>query len=276
MCKILITLLTISTGVAFAVKNSAFQAFDNQYNTGLGVNNITLYNGGNQQSLSQSQYMSLDVERLFGLGIWFDINANLVLSQNNLGTKAPGTGMASSDKKDYPGMPASQDPNLGGVNAKIGYAFPIIPERLQVTPYGLVGRNTNLSMSTIVSNNFNNVTNDFYYTGGLGARIEYRINKNILLYADQLAVYNWDQSAPIGGIPPQNNMVWTSTVGAKFNPYKSLQFGLQGFYTNYQAEASTPSATPTNNGGPTDIGGLYAIYQPQSSIGAQISIGLTY
>jgi hypothetical protein len=276
MRKMLITLLTISTGSVFAVNNGAFQEFDNQYNAGLGVNNITLYNGGNQQSLSQSQYMSLDVERLFDLGIWFDINANLVLSQNNLGTQASGTGMASSDVDNYPGMPASQDPNLGGVNAKIGYAFPILPERLQVTPYGLVGRNTNLSMSTIVSNNFNNVTNDFYYTGGVGTRIEYRINKNILVYGDQLAAYNWDQSAPIGGITPQNNMVWTSTVGAKFNPYKSLQLGLQGFYTNYQAQASPPSATPTNNGGSSATGGLYTIYQPQSSIGAQISIGLTY
>ncbi len=276
MRKMLITLLTISTGSVFAVNNGAFQEFDNQYNAGLGVNNITLYNGGNQQSLLQSQYMSLGVERLFDLGLWFDINANLVLSQNNLGTQAQGTGMAPSDVDNYPGMPASQDEDLGGVNAKIGYAFPILPERLQVTPYGLVGRNTNLSMSTIVSNNFNNVTNNFYYTGGVGARIEYRINKNILVYGDQLAAYNWDQSAPIGGIPPQNNMVWTSTVGAKFNPYKSLQLGLQGFYTNYQAQASPPSATPTNNGGSSATGGLYTIYQPQSSIGAQISIGLTY
>ncbi len=275
MRKMLITLLTINSASAFAVNNGAFQEFDNQYNAGLGVTNVTLYNGGNQQSLLQSQFMNLDVERLFDLGVWFDINANLVLSQNNLGTQASGTGMTSSGIKEYPGMPASQDPNLGGVNAKVGYAFPVLPERLQLTPYGLLGRNTNLSMSAIVSNGFSNVTNDYYYTGGLGARIEYRIDKNILVFADQLASYNWDQSAPVSGILPQNKTAWTSTLGAKFNPYKSLQLGLQGFYTIYQAQAAAPNATPSNNGGSSGSG-LYTIYQPQSSLGGQVSIGLTY
>ena len=275
MRKMLITLLTISSVPVFAVNNGAFQEFDNEYNMGSGITNVTLYNGGNQQSLLQSQFINLNVERLFDLGIWFDVNANLVLSQYSLGSQAQGTGMSTSGVPGYPGMPASQDPNLGGVNTKLGYAFPVIPEHLQVTPYGLVGRNTNLAMSTIVSNGFNNVTSDYYYTGGLGARVEYRIDKNVLVYADQLAAYNWDQSGPTGGIPPQNNMALTSSIGAKFNPYKSLQFGVQGFYTNFQAQAAAPNATPSNNGGPSSTG-LYTIYQPQSSLGGQVSIGLTY
>ena len=275
MRKILISLLTVGSASAFAINNGAFQEFDNQYSAGLGITNVNLSNGGGEQSLQQSQYMTLDVERLFDVGVWFDVNANLVLSQNSLGTKATGTGMSTTGIQDYPGMPASQDPNFGGVNAKVGYAFPIIPEHLQLTPYALAGRNTNLAMSTIVSNGFNNVSNDYYYTGGLGGRLEYRINKNILLYADQVAAYNWDQSGPVGGIPPQNDMVWTSTLGAKFNVVKDLQVGLQGFYSNYQAQAAVPTATPSNNGGNSGTG-QYTIYQPQSSIGGLISFGLTY
>lgn len=269
MRKILLTLLATSSVSAFAVNNGAFQEYDDEYNIGYGATNVTLYNGGNQQSLQQSQFMTLDVERLFDLGIWFDISADLVLSQNSLGSQATGTGMGNN------GMPSSQDPNLGGVNAKVGYAFPIMPEHLQLTPYVLAGRNTNIAMSTIVSNNFSNISNDYYYTGGLGGRLEYRINNNILVYADQLAAYNWDQSAPLGGIPPQNNMAWTSTLGAKFNLYKSLQVGLQGFYTNFQAEAAVSPANTTSSGGQSGSG-LYTIYQPQSSLGGLVSIGLTY
>ena len=275
MRKILLTLLTISSASAFAVNNGAFQEYDNEYNVGYGATNVTLSNGGNEQSLQQSQFITLDVERLFDLGVWFDVQANLVLSQNSLGSQATGTGMGNSGNPTFPGMPSSQDPNLGGVNAKVGYAFPLLAQHLQLTPYVLAGRNTNLAMSTIVSNGFGNVSDDYYYSGGLGGRLEYRINSSILVYADQAAVYNWDQSAPTGGVAPQNTMAWTSTLGAKFNLYKSLQVGVQGFYTNYQQEAAVPPATPSNSGGQSGSG-LYTIYQPQSSLGGLVSIGLTY
>lgn len=276
MRKILAGLLTLSGASAFAVNNGAFQQFDDQYNVGYGVSNVTFANGGSQETLQQSQFLTLDVERLFDVGVWLNVNADLVLSQNSLGNQASGTGNGNSGIGTMPGMPASQDPNFGGVNFKVGYAFPVIPEHLQITPYVLGGRNTNLAMSSIVSNGYANVTNDYYYTGGVGGRIEYRINKYILLYADQLASYNWDQSAPVGGVQPQNNMIWTSTLGAKFNVVKNLQLGLSGFYNNYQAEASPPNPTPSNNGGNTSSGSLYTIYQPQSSIGGIVTVGLTY
>lgn len=271
MRKILIGLLSVSGASAFAVNNGAFQQFDDEYNVGYGVANTQFTNGSGNQTLQQSQFMTLEVERLFDMGIWMDVSANLVTSQNSLGNQATGTGQGNSGISGFPGMPSSQDPNFGGVNAKVGYAFPILPEHLQVTPYALAGRNTNLAMSTIVSNGFANVTNDYYYTGGVGGRIEYRINNHILVYGDQLASYNWDQSAPVGGIPPQNNMVWVSTIGAKFNIVKNLQLGVNGFYKNYQAEAAVPAATPSNNGG-----GTTTIYQPTSTIGGLVTIGLTY
>lgn len=268
--------LGISSALAFSVDNAAFQAFDDEYNIGYGVANTQFTNGAGDQTLQQSQFITLEVERLFDMGIWMDVGANMVLSQNSLGNQATGTGQGNSGIASYPGMPASQDPNFGGVNIKVGYAFPILPEHLQVTPYGLVGRNTNMAMSTIVSNGYANVTNDYYYTGGLGGRIEYRLNNYILIYGDQLASYNWDQSAPVGGVQPQNSMLFVSTLGAKFNVVKNLQLGINGFYSNYQAEASVPPPTPSNNGGTNAQGDLVTIYQPTSAFGGVITVGLTY
>ena len=276
MRKILIGLLTISGVSAFAVNNSQFQAFDNEYNIGYSVANTEFTNGAGNQTLQQSQAMALEVERLFDIGIWMDVGADLVVSQNSLGNQATGTGQGNSGIAGYPGMPSTQDPNFGGVNAKVGYAFPVLPDSLQVTPYVLVGRNTNMAMSTLVSNGFANVSNDYYYTGGVGGRIEYKINKYILVYGDQLVSYNWDQSAPVGGVAPQNNMVYISTIGAKFNIVKNLQLGASAFYKNYQAEAAAPSPTPSNNGGSDSSGQLVTIYQPTSSLGGMINVGLTY
>ena len=276
MRKILVGLLGISGVSAFAVNNGAFQQFDDQYDIGYGMSQMTFQNGNGSQNIQQNQFITLDVERLFDVGVWMNVNADLVLSQNSLGNSSVGTGQGNSGIPNNPGMPASQDPNFGGVNAKVGYAFPILPEHLQLTPYAMVGRNTNLSMSGIVSNGYANVTQDYFYTGGIGGRIEYRINKYILVYGDQLASYNWDQSAPVGGIQPQNNMIWVSTLGAKFNIVKNLQLGIQGYYNNYQYMSSPPSPTPSNNGGSTSSGNLTTIYQPQNSIGGVFTVGLTY
>jgi len=276
MRKILVVLLSLSGVSAYAVNNGAFQQFDDEYNAGYGMSQMTLQNGAGNQTLQQNQYMTIEVERLFDMGIWMDVGANLVLSQNSLGNEAQGTGNGQSGIAGQPGMPASQDPNFGGVNAKVGYAFPVLSQHLQVTPYALAGRNTNLAMSTIVGNGYNNVSTDYYYTGGVGGRIEYRINKYILVYGDQLVSYNWDQSAPSAGVEPQNTMNYVSTLGAKFNVVKNLQLGVSGFYNNYQQMAAAPTPTTSNNGGQGSNGQLTTIYQPQSSMGGLVSVGLTY
>ncbi len=276
MRKIIVGLLSLSSASVFAVNNSAFQEFDDEYNIGYGWSQMTLQNGSANQTLQQNQYMTLEVERLFDMGVWLDVGANLVLSQNSLGNQAQGTGNGQSGVAGQPGMPASQDPNFGGVNAKVGYAFPVLSQNLQVTPYALAGRNTNLAMSAIVANGYNNVSTDYYYTGGVGGRIEYRINKYILVYGDQLISYNWDQSGPSAGVEPQNVMNYVSTLGAKFNVVKNLQLGANAFYNNYQQMAAAPTPTSSNNGGTASNGQLTTIYQPQSSFGGVITVGLTY
>ena len=270
-CIFLLNIITL-----FALDNSNFQLFDDQYNFGYGASNTLFSNGIQNQTLQQNQFLNLEVERLFDIGIWMDINANIVTSQNSLGNQAVGTGQGNSGIIGFPGMPSTQDPNLGGVNAKLGYAFVVINDNLQLTPYALVGRNTNLAMSTIVSNGFSNVTNNYYYTGGFGGRLEYRINNSILLYFDQSISYNWDQSGPVAGIQPQNNFISQTTLGSKFNIVKNLQLGINGFYKNYQYMSSVPSATPSNNGGSDGNGNLVTIYQAQNSLGGMITVGLTY
>ncbi|MCX8513948.1 MAG: hypothetical protein ORN24_00085 [Burkholderiales bacterium] len=276
MRKFLITLLSVSTVSAFAADNSQFQKFDNEYNLGYGVANTQFYNGIQNQALQQSQFMSLEVERLFDAGIWLDATANLVTAQNSLGNQATGTGQGNSGVPGYPGTPSTQDPNFGGANFKVGYAFTVLPENLQLIPYALVGRNTNLAMSTLLSNGLANVSNDFYYTAGIGGRIEYKINDYIFLYADQNAVYNWDQSGPLDGIQPQNFLIAQSTIGAKFNVVKNLQLGVSGFYKYYQLMADVPTATPALNGGNDSNGNSVTLYEPSSSLGGMVSIGLTY
>lgn len=275
MRKILLVTLAIGSASVFALDNQKFQEFDRQMSLGYGAYQMTLQNGAGNQTLQQSQILNLDVERLFDIGVWADITANMNLTTNSLGNQAYGTGQGNSGIPGLSGMPASQDPSLGGVNAKIGYAFPLLCQHLQLTPYALVGRNTNLAMSTIVGNGYANVTNDYFYTGGFGGRIEYRINKTFNLYFDQNMAYNWDQSGPTGGMMPQNTMTFTSTLGAKFNIVKNLQLGANVFYDNYQPMAATPPITASLNGGGSGVNQV-SVYQPQYSYGGMISVGLTY
>ncbi len=238
-------------------KYSSFQQFDKQFNLGYGMSQGTLKNGANEISGVTQSSINLEIERLFNNGVWFLVDGNIVISTLNNQVNGVGSGNSMFN----------QQPNLGGLNAKVGYAFAMVPDTLLLTPYALIGRNTNLSASTVQNNNDANITNDFYYTGGLGGRLEYRINNMFDVYADELVAYNWDQSGPVGGIQPQNNMIFTSTLGAKFNLYKQLQLGVNGFYSIYQPMASLP----------TDSTGT-SIYAPCNCgyYGGMVTIGLTY
>jgi hypothetical protein len=266
--KVLLGLLSLTSASAFAVENAAFQRLDTQVSLGYAFSQMSLANGAQNQTLQQSQTISLDAERLFDVGVWVDINAYIVSSTNSLGNSAIGTGQG-------PVQPATQDPFLGGVNAKVGYAFPLINQTIQLTPYLLLGRNTNLAMSTILANNYSNVTNDYFYSGGLGGRLEYLVLPMLDLYLDQSIVYNWDQSAPLNGVQPQNNMVYTTTLGIKYNVSKFL-LGANVFYNNYQAMAAAPMSTQLSGGNVINNGDQVSVYQPQNNFGGMITVGMTY
>lgn len=243
----------------FAINEySSFQQFDRQFNLNFSATQTMLKNGrGDIAGVSQQLY-GLEIERLFNNGVWADVNGNIAVSSLNNQPNGIGSGSSAFN----------QMPNLGGLNAKVGYAFNLMDEHLLLTPYGLLGRNTNLAASTLAANNNSNVANDFYYTFGIGGRLEYRMNDTIDFYLDQLIAHNWDQSGPLNGIMPQNNQIYTTTIGAKFNVYKQLQLGISGFYSIYQPMASIPTDS-------TGVG-VYAPCNSCGSYGGTISVGLNY
>jgi hypothetical protein len=155
-----------------------------------------------------------------------------------------------------------------GFSLKAGYGFQLITDTLQIIPYAMLGRNSNVATSTVNANGDQALASDYFYTGGLGARLDYRVNNTIMLYADQLYQYNWDNSGAVKDIQvpmygktyAATNYEFTSTIGAKFNVWRDLQLGLNGFWTNFQPQSN--------------ISGL--MYTPDNSFGVMGTIGLTY
>lgn len=241
--------------------NAAFQQFENEYNIGLGYSQGGLINGSQQTSSYNENMFNLEVERLFDNGIWLDGNFNMVTgySQEDLG---PLNGGADS------GSAFGQNPFMYGFTLKAGYGFQLVTDTLQIIPYAMLGRTSNLATSTVNANGDQSMASDYFYTGGLGTRLDYRVNSTIMLYADELYSYNWDNSGAIKNIQvpmygktyAATNYEFTSTLGAKFNVWRSLQLGVNGFWTNYQPQSN--------------ISGL--MYTPDNIFGMMATIGLTY
>ncbi len=252
MRKILVSLLAVSGTSAFAAAAdySQFQAFDNQVSIGYGMQSSTSTAvGGGNNVTSNNNNVYLNGERLLNNGVWVNVVANMAFGS--------GETTNSAIQNNY------------GLNGKVGYAFPIANQHLLLTPYALAGLNNNGLVqynmaSGQTASSSANTSNQYFYTGGVGGRIEYRINNAILVYGDQAVAYNWDQSAPTAGIQPQNNVLFTSTAGAKFNIVKDFQLGVAGFYQNYQPQASGQGT-----------GGIQ-ISQPQDGLGGLVTVGLTY
>ncbi|MCC2645521.1 MAG: hypothetical protein K0R94_1299 [Burkholderiales bacterium] len=257
MLKLIFGLLFISAASAFAAQNNLFQEFDNQVSIGYGMwQNTSGYGTSdtvpiNSWVYSTSNILNLEAERLMDNGIWIDVNANMAfgsgpVNQNPIIGSNGGTYQLS----DY------------GVNGKVGYAFTLANQHLQITPYIALGIN-NLANSVQYKTSTGNLANSFAYLGGAGARLEYRINSTILVFGDQLVAYSWDQSGPRNGIAPQNEALLTSTLGAKFNLTQNFQLGVRGIYTNTQ-----PQATNSSPGG--------YMMQSQNAFGGLVTVGLNY
>ena len=120
-----------------------------------------------------------------------------------------------------------------------------------------------------------NVTNDFFYTYGGGLRLEYVLSKYVALYLDQLFVQNADQTSfgpnGISQINASNNQ-WTTTLGAKINPWEKLQIGANMFYTNY-TNYSQSSINILDN---PNSGAGAAASVPTTAFGFQVSAGFTF
>ncbi|MCC2624797.1 MAG: hypothetical protein K0R14_670 [Burkholderiales bacterium] len=252
--------------------NQAFQDFQNEYNVGYVYSQGQLINGAHATAPYTTGGINLEVEHLFDMGIWFDFNFNMLTSNNqpNLGPLNGGNGSYTGNPAYNNGAAFNQNPFVFTFNGRVGYAFNLIKDTLQLTPYGMLGRNTNWATSTVLANGSANLTQDYFYTGALGAKLSYRINSAILLYVDGAGVYNWDNSGAVKSIQTSSayygksyaatNFGFKSTIGAKFNVYKNLQLGANTFWYNFEPQSN--------------ISGL--MYTPTNTFGGEISIGLTY
>lgn len=243
--------------------NEAFQEFDNQYYLGYNYLYGNAQSGYGQTASYGANNIGFGIERLFDNNVWFAFDGTMMVSTTNLTPNNPNT-------QTIPTL--GINPAFANMNAKIGYAIPILKDELQVIPYGLFGRNTNISTNSI-SNNLNpdqggtsgltNATNDYFLSAGIGGRLEYRINKVIDVYFDQNIIYSHDMSQPNVAYNPVNNFAFNSVLGGKFNVWDPVQLGLQAFYNGY---VMTQPASAQQQ---------YQL-EPQSQVGIMATIGLTY
>ncbi|TXI93290.1 MAG: hypothetical protein E6Q33_03835 [Neisseriales bacterium] len=261
MRKLIALSLTSLTAFSYAGSNTnqpdneyyAFQQFDNEYNVGYATTSGNLTNG-NTGGVNNSQFINLEIEHLFNMGVWFDVSANLLTYYSQSVDPAVSS----------LGSTTGSQPNFGGINANVGYAFAVIPNHLLLIPYGVIGRNTNLSSYTLNNaGTTTNLTQDYFWTFGVGGRLDYRINDVFDVYLDQSAVYNSSQAPVTQGLAPNDNYLYTTTLGAKFNVWRDLQLGARGFYQNSYYTQSL-------------IGSGASVWVPQSAVGGMVTIGLTY
>lgn len=240
---------------------TAYQQFDRQYSLGYGINSGQLSASGNSGNYDAS-FINFNLERLFDMGLWMDVNAYLNVSyQQN-----PSVDQAVQ----LTGNLTGSDPQFGGLNAKVGYAFNLDNEHLLLTPYGEFGRNTNYSSYTMQGTSTSNLVNNYYWTFGGGARLEYRLDEIFDFYLDQNILYNSSQAEMTQGLAQANFWNYRTTLGAKFNVWRKLQLGAQTFYNNYNYTSPLISANPSSSS-PTK-----EALVPTNSVGGMVSVGLTY
>lgn len=244
------------------LSNASFQKFDNQYYMGLGYGYGNLQNGYNQNAGYGVVNLGLGVERLFDMGLWMRFDALMMSNYYNYSNN-PNTSSV---------ITAGMDPSFASMNMKLGYAFTTFQDTLQLTPYALAGRNTNLSANAINNNtdpdggtnNFTtNATQDYFLTGGIGGRVEWRLDDTTMLYADQNILYNADMSHPNSNYSSASNTAFNTQLGAKFNVWRELQIGAQAQYSHYIL-SNNPTQIQMFQMNPTDM------------ITGMITIGLTY
>ncbi len=230
-----------------AVDNSNFQQFDDRVSFGmqfgqgylssslapvLGAQDQTATTNSNNFNYNS---LSIEVEKLFDVGIWFDVQiANL----------------NSYSQSNFTPNPLGNFQYIADVKAKIGYNFQLL-SNLALTPYLLVGKSANIGTINVGGGGLyglsgqNGIAQDFYFNTGGGLRLEYIINKYFDIYLDQFASYNADQ-APLStnsifeseglqgfGVIDTSNMQYTTTLGLKIDLWQDLQLGASLFYTNY-------------------------------------------
>ncbi len=253
MNKYIFSILAMSSLSTFAADLSDFQAFDNEINVGFGLqqDQSTQPDRSGSSTIGNNQVYSLEGERILNNGIYIDVLANMAF------TSTPTNNQVNPVISNY------------GVNGKVGYVFEVANTHLLLTPYGLLGLNNNglqrLNTATQAVTYNPSLNVGYFYTYGLGGRIEYRINDTILVYADQNYMMSLDQTQyGSSSNAMQNYNSAMSTLGAKFNLVDLFQLGVRAMYTTYMPQ--------TSNSGGTGI----TLAQPESSMSAMVTLGLTF
>jgi hypothetical protein len=261
MKKLLFTLLTVTALPSFAYFNySNFQQFDNQVSFGLNTiqgNLSTSDAAGNSNSYGVTGF-NLEVEKLFDIGLWLDVNMGNIQVYTQTNNEA---------------SPLGAYPFIASLNAKLGYNIPFT-QFFSLTPYALLGKNANVTLFTgtgVLGGTGKNVTQDYFYTIGFGARAEFPINKYIDIFLDQSIVYNDDQTKLIadnGLMITASNFQTVSTAGVKVNLAQNLQLAGNIFYNTYTGYDSNTLALMNAPGGQDGL--------PTTAFGAQASVGFTF
>jgi hypothetical protein len=167
--------------------------------------------------------------------------------------------------------PVPFDPNFFSMNLKLGRAFQVLQDHLQVTPYILLGKNGNMTPYTVIGSAqdinsvkyINSGLSNFFWTSGIGGRLEYAVNQTFDFYLDENLNYNLDNSKIQAPYVKQNNLSLVNLIGFKWQAWRELQFAVEGFYTYEDYLLSMPQEQNSQ-------------FNPSSNFGTRFVVGLTF
>ena len=262
--KISPLLILLFTTLAFAEEKglNQFDMFDNRFYINAGANFGTLQNHNNQTAQFISSNMGLGVEKLFfDSRIWLNAELGSMMSYHELDNNL------SQEQK----IPLAFDPKFYSLNLKLGRAFQIVDNSVQITPYALVGKNGNmtpysLSNTAIDDHHVKYITSgleNFFWTTGIGGRLEYAVAETFDFYLDENLNYNLDNSHVQAPNVKLNNLELMNTIGAKWQAVSKLQFAIEGYYRYQQYTLSVPQEQDLQ-------------YNPLMDFGTRLMVGMTF
>jgi hypothetical protein len=259
--KCALMFLSCFLGVSYAERNQ-FDMFDNRVYLDGGANVVVLKNQWQQSSKVLSTNAGIGVEKLFVTSrVWFDFELGNLMTYHEL----------DNNLMQSPKNPLPFDPNFFSMNLKLGRAFQVVDNQLQITPYVLLGKNGNMTPYTVVDSAqdingvkyINSGLSNFFWTSGIGGRLEYAVNETFDFYLDENLNYNLDNSKIQSPYVKQTNLSIVNLVGIKWQAWRELQFAVEGFYT-YQDYLLSMSQDQNSE------------YNPSSTFGTRLTVGLTF
>jgi opacity protein-like surface antigen len=283
--KYLLSLSIVISSLSFAAESvnksgstwsdgyKPYQLFDSQFNIGLGASqgvtskaNWPQWGSEPSDGTYNNIYNTLEIEKLFSVGVWLLIDATLVDSYSQSSNQSLVAGQKSGNNI------TGNNPYFGGVSAKVGYAFPF-NDSIMVTPYGMVGRSTNMSSFALdnLAASEKNITQSYYNSLGLGFRLEaIAINKYLELYLDEYLGHNFSET-PIettifSGDPSYS--AWTTTLGLKWRVADNFQVGANYAFSAYHT--ATYLQNIQNSKAP------FYYYTPSTNQAYMVTFGFNY